>query len=238
MFFIEENDKPMALEKLFNIIKIKDNRIIVPMQIDKNKNKLDKDKLEKSSISKIDKNDNIKKAKKTKKFLDKTKTKKIVLSKKIKENEIYVNMLYSYGYEIVDGRWLFEALSYKVLDYIVNSKDLKKEEIEVSILVNNLTEYTLANIKKIAQEYKLLNIVTNHMEKFKKIEEKIYNENGLMITVTNNKKKSLKKSQIILNIDFPKELLNEYFIYEDAIIVNICGNMKITKKRFNRNSNK
>ena len=153
MFFIEENDKPMALEKLFNIIKIKDNRIIVPMQIDKNKDKLDKDKLEKSSISKIDKNDNIKKAKKTKKFLDKTKTKKIVLSKKIKENEIYVNMLYSYGYEIVDGRWLFEALSYKVLDYIVNSKDLKKEEIEVSILVNNLTEYTLANIKKIAQEY-------------------------------------------------------------------------------------
>ena len=147
-------------------------------------------------------------------------------------------MLYSYGYEIVDGRWLFEALSYKVLDYIVNSKDLKKEEIEVSILVNNLTEYTLANIKKIAQEYKLLNIVTNHMEKFKKIEEKIYNENGLMITVTNNKKKSLKKSQIILNIDFPKELLNEYFIYEDAIIVNICGNMKITKKRFNRNGNK
>ena len=73
MFFIEENDKPMALEKLFNIIKIKDNRIIVPMQIDKNKDKLDKDKLEKSSISKIDKNDNIKKAKKTKKFLDKTK---------------------------------------------------------------------------------------------------------------------------------------------------------------------
>ena len=161
-----------------------------------------------------------------------------MLSKKVKENETYVNMLYSYNYEIIDGKWLFEAMSYKILEYIINLRELKKEEIEVSILVNNLTEYTLENIKKLAQEYKLINIVTNHIEKFKKIEEKIYNEIGLMLTVTNNKKKSLSKSQIILNIDFPKDMLNQYYIYENAIIINICGDMKIYKKRFNRNSNK
>ncbi len=54
-----------------------------------------------------------------------------------------------------------------------------------------------------------------------------------MIIVTNNKKKSLSKSKIILNIDFPKELLNKYNIYENAILVNIRGNMKIARKRFN-----
>ena len=203
MYYIEENDKPKALEKIFKIIKVKDSKIFIPIYED-SKN-------------------TIKVAKKTKKILDKTRSKKLVLSKKVKENETYVNMLYSYNYEIIDGKWLFEAMSYKILEYIINLRELKKEEIEVSILVNNLTEYTLENIKKLAQEYKLINIVTNHIEKFKKIEEKIYNEIGLMLTVTNNKKKSLSKSQIILNIDFPKDMLNQYYIYENAIIINICG---------------
>ncbi len=54
-----------------------------------------------------------------------------------------------------------------------------------------------------------------------------------MITVANNKRKSLAKAPIILNIDFPKELLNKYNIYDEAIIINLKGNMKINSKRFN-----
>ena len=114
-----------------------------------------------------------------------------------------------------------------------NLKNIKKEDTEISILVNYITQNTLENIKKIARQYKRLNIVTNHIEKFKKIEEELYNKEGIMIIVTNNKKKSLSKSKIILNIDFPKELLNKYNIYENAILVNIRGNMKIARKRFN-----
>ena len=41
------------------------------------------------------------------------------------------------------------------------------------------------------------------------------------------------KSQIILNIDFPKELINKYNIQDEAIIVNVKGTVKINKKRFN-----
>lgn len=41
------------------------------------------------------------------------------------------------------------------------------------------------------------------------------------------------KSQIILNIDFPKELINKYNIKEDAIVVSIKEKIKINKKRFN-----
>ena len=141
--------------------------------------------------------------------------------------------MYTYGFDIVDGKWLFEVISCEVLDYIVNLENIKKEDTEISILVNYITQNTLENIKKIARQYKRLNIVTNHIEKFKKIEEELYNKEGIMIIVTNNKKKSLSKSKIILNIDFPKELLNKYNIYENAILVNIRGNMKIARKRFN-----
>ena len=71
------------------------------------------------------------------------------------------------------------------------------------------------------------------MRKFKKLENDLVEEDGIIITITNNKKKSLMKSHIILNIDFPRELLNKYMIKDDSIIVNIREKVKINKKRFN-----
>lgn len=216
MYYIEKTDKLKIFERLFKIIKIQENKLILPI-----------------GQSNLKENQSIQLANKTHKVLKKTRSNKIVLSKDLQKNQVYVNMLYSYGYDIVDGKWLFEAISAKVFDYIADKKQITKSQTPISILVNNLTDYTLENIKILANDYKNLNIVTNHIEKFKKIENQIYDEQGLMITVTNNKKKSLAKSNMILNIDFPKELLNKYNIFDEAIIVNINGNMKIDKKRFN-----
>ena len=67
----------------------------------------------------------------------------------------------------------------------------------------------------------------------RKIEKEIYEKNGILILTSNNQKKSLSKSQIILNLDFNKEVLNKYKINENAIIINLEGNMKIDSKRFN-----
>ena len=103
----------------------------------------------------------------------------------------------------------------------------------ISFLINDLTEVEFENIKIFAKKYKTVNIVTNHIEKFKKLENDLVEEDGIIITITNNKKKSLMKSHIILNIDFPRELLNKYMIKDDSIIVNIREKVKINKKRFN-----
>ena len=100
-------------------------------------------------------------------------------------------------------------------------------------MINDLTDIEFENIKILARKYKTINIVTNHIEKFKRLEKQLQENEGIIITITNNKKKSLMKSQIILNIDFPKELINKYNMQDDAIIVNVKGNAKINKKRFN-----
>ena len=121
MYYIENNDKPRFLESMFKIIKIEGNKLILPL---KTKN------INKKYLAKL--------ARKTKKILDKTKSKKIVLSKILKENEEYKNILYTYGFDIVDGKWLFEVISCEVLDYIVNLKNIKKED---TVMV----EYTYTN---------------------------------------------------------------------------------------------
>ena len=144
-----------------------------------------------------------------------------------------MNILKDENFEIVDGRWLFEVLICEVLDYIIEFKGMKKELLSVSILVNNISENVIEAIRKIAKEYKRLNIVTNYTEKFKKIEEQILQEDGIMITVGNNKKKGISKSDIVLNIDFSSNVINLYNIYENAIIINIKNKVVINKKRFN-----
>ncbi len=214
MFYIEKNDKPNWLEKKLNLIKIQDNTIILPITKEIGNKKIEK------------------LAQKTRKAIQKySNSKKIVLSKEMYNEQIYLNYLNTYGLEIQDGRWLFEILLPDTVEYIIDKKKIEKTNI--SIMINDLTDIELENIKILAKKYKSINIVTNHIEKFRKLEKQLDENEGIIITITNNKKKSLMKSQIILNIDFPQELINKYNIYDDAVIVNLKGNIKINKKRFN-----
>lgn len=216
MFYIEKNDKPTWIEKIIPIIKVENNTIKLPYKENINQNKIEK------------------LAQKTKKILEKNSTsKKVVLSKEIQKENLYINYLNTYGLKIQDGRWLFEILITDIIEYIINKKNLETSKLKISMLINDITDFEIENIKLLAKKYKNLNIVTNHIEKIKKIEEKLLEKEGIMITVTNNRKKSLVKSDIIYNVDFPEEILNKYVIKDDAIIINLRGKMKIKKKRFN-----
>ena len=151
MYCIQESDKPQFFFRIFNIVQLIGNKIILPVICD--------EQLSPSKSYKL--------AKKTKKILDKTISKRIVISKNIQKQEEYINLLKYYDFEIIDGKWLFEVLSCKILDNIIKQKKLKKQELTVSILINDLTENMIANIKQIAKEYKRVNIITNNIRKFK-----------------------------------------------------------------------
>ena len=78
----------------------------------------------------------------------------------------------------------------------------------------------------------MVNVVTNKMNYLKKIQTKLYNEQGIIITATNNKKKALFRAKLIINVDCPEELLNKYVIYDNSILINLEEEVKIKKKRF------
>lgn len=215
MRYVQETDKPSKIKKFFNYIQVQDNHIILPIQ----EEKID---IKKAEIL----------ANRTIKILNKNNTKKIVLSKTMKKQEKYINFLISKKIEIVDSKWLFEVLSYEVIEYILNKRKQKKEFSEITVLINENTFMEIDIIKLFAKSFKRVNIVSKEIEKFKKLEEQLQ-EQGIIITVSNNKRTSLKKAEIILNIDFSKETINKYNIYENAVIINIQGNVKIDKKRFN-----
>ena len=218
MYYIQESDKPVLVAKMFNIIELVEDKIILPV----------------SSKEIIDNRKANTLVKRIKKILEKTDCKTVIVSKYLKGQEKFMELLSNYMINVIDGKWLFSVLSDRVLDYIVKKKNLKKEEVNVSFLVNkDYSDYLIENIKKVVNTYKSINIVTPNLGKFKKLERDILEKEGTMITVTNNKKKSLMRSKIILNFDFKTNEINKYNIPDDSIIVNFKGDVDINKKRFN-----
>ena len=215
MFYIEENDKPTLIEKILIKPKVARNKIIIPIE---------KDEITDKRQEKL--------ARRVLKLLKKSNSKKIVLSKQINKLEGFKKFLERQNYIIVKGKWLYKMLVPEIMEYILKRENWKKEETSIHILVNDTTDVAVQNILEFAKEYKELTIITNHLDKFKKIEEKILEESGINITVMNNKKKSLSRANLIINYDFPKELINQYVINEKAIILNLPGKLKINKKRF------
>ena len=167
------------------------------------------------------------------KMLDKDESNIVVLSKYLYGISDLKNYLYSNNVDILSGRFLFKCLSYKVIEYVFKCWDIDLELGETTILVNDFTELNKDIIIYIAKRIKRLNIVTNHIDRFKKIEEYLYNEYGIILNISNNKRKSLLKSKLILNFDFPEELVNKYRMYDEAVLVNICEKINISRKRFN-----
>lgn len=205
-YYLEEMDKP----KIFRSkLKIENDCFKIGLNIEKNKN-----------IQKLINR------------LNQLEANNVVLSKELLKNKGLINSFNASNIKIFDGKWLIKYLAIDILNYIILQKDIKKQETEIAVTLNEITDLSIEIIKILSKQYKKLTIVTNHIEKLKKIEKEIYDREGILIIISNNKNKSLLKAQIILNMDFNKELLNQYRIFDDAIILNLEGDMKIDSIRF------
>ena len=156
---------------------------------------------------------------------------KIVLSNELSENEKVMNFLKEKKLQLLNGRNIFKMLAYETIEYIVKLKNIDIEKQDVSILLNNLNNNYYEVIMKIAKKVKSIKIVTNNINQFKKLESDLYKV-GINIIITNNKRKSIEKSNLILNFDFDEETLNQYRLYRKAIVINYNEKNEIISKGF------
>ena len=173
-----------------------------------------------------DKNKRIKKN--LEKFLKIYGIKTVCISKDLEEDKFFEE----FDLNILNGKWLYKYLIFNYIKYISKEQEKRLQEIEVSFLVNQITELDLENIEEISKEVKIVNVITNSTIRIKKLAEKLYSENGVIINTIKNHKKSLIKSNIIINIDFSEEELNKYLIPRKAIIINIGPKTKVKNKGF------
>jgi len=218
----ESNDELSINKKIPKVI----NQIII--KIKKKVNIITKKQIDKNYIYIIPNvnNQNVQK-RLQKKLIREQKDIQIVLSKKIKS----LNLQFRKA-RIIDGKRVKKYAIEEILKYIVNLSQNKNQKLQFQDIYFLQKEHnfeTIYMIESLKDKVKTINIITNDIRKYKKIEDNLYNE-GYLITVSNNKKKSLKKAKIIINMDFLKEELSSYIINRNSIIINFT-NEKIDNLR-------
>lgn len=153
-------------------------------------------------------------------------SKDIVLSNLLMENNQFINILENIDYNILNGKWLYKFLCYDIVSKIAYVKNKKISDLEITILSNKDSEINIENIKLLASECKILNIVTENLDKFKYIENMLFNEYGNMINVSTNNLKTCRYSDIVLNFDFSLEKIKKCNFKKGATVV------QFTKEKF------
>ena len=154
-----------------------------------------------------------------------------VISKELKKEE-NLKVLNKFSIKYCKGHLAKKDLIFKVLEYISKLQSNKINQREITILVNKNTKTNIDIIEKLAIESKILKIVSKEFNNFKELEKNLYDEKGIAIQFSSNYKKSLKKSDIIINLDFNEKEINEYNINSNAIIINIEDKIRIKSKSF------
>lgn len=170
--------------------------------------------------------------KKLDKFLKIDVTKNVCVCDKLMQNTQFMSYLNVKNLNIIDGRWLFKYMMLDVTKFVCEKLNLLMETQEISILTNENDMVIFENINRLAENVKNINIITREPKKFKKLEEKLHKEKGLIIRITNNFKKPFLKPNIILNLNFVQEDLNKLNFPRNSTIINFENNLKINQKSF------
>lgn len=213
LFYLQESGNKIntALNKITE--RKENNKIILEMPI----NKKVKDKKIKKIIKK----------------LEKYNLRTVALSENLYSIEKFRKALQAKNINIIDGTYLFKQSVEDIIYYICKNSNIDIEKVEISILTDDASDINKKIINNLAPKVKTLNIITNSSQYFKKTEEYLYNEYGIIVKISNKYKTAIRATNIIINLDFTEEEINKYLIPTKSIIINAKGNVKIKSKRFN-----
>lgn len=156
----------------------------------------------------------------------------IVIGNNLKNNLELMKFINSLNIPICNGRWLFKYLVIQILEYIEIIQQKRINEQRIVLITDNYNELVEFYIRYLANKVKNLKIITDKSKKFKMLEEELYNEDGTVIAISQNRRKALQNIDIIINFDYNQEKINEFNIEEKAIIVNLKEKIAINTKRF------
>lgn len=155
-----------------------------------------------------------------------------VISKELENSNIY-KIMDVYKVRYVTEEKVKKLLLISTLEYIAKLQKSDINLLDVTILVKSNSDINLFLIEQISRLVKSLKIVSINIYKFRKLEEKLYNELGIAIQFSNSYKKSLEKANIIINLDYSEIEINEYNICNNAIIINCTkDNVKVKSRLF------
>lgn len=171
---------------------------------------------------------------KVSKIIKKLEIDNIVFSNELIYTEFSFRVIDNLDKETVcDGRKLMIYMQYDILIYILNIQKIDANSVDVYFLIKKDNDLNLQFLSKFIENCKTVNIVTNDIARFKEVQERIYENENILIGISNNKSKALKRARYILNINMDENDIKKYKVNRDAIIINLKNMVYYNNPGFN-----
>ena len=131
-----------------------------------------------------------------------------------------------------NGKIIMKKSLIKIFEYIFRLNNVNINLENVYILVNEYNKQNTYIINELIEKFKTVNIITDNIKRYKRMENYWYSK-GVLITVSNNRRKSLRNAKYIINIDFDKNKILMYNINSNSIIINLIDEFISIKSNFN-----
>lgn len=151
----------------------------------------------------------------------------IIYSKGIEETLNCSKILRKYT-----GKILMKKLIFQIIELIYSIVPGRTELDDIYVFLNAYSPENIRIIEEFVSKFKNVNIITSNISKFKILEKK-YEREGILITVSNNKRKSAVKAGVIVNVDFDNKSFNKYVINTNAIVINLNNEKNMGNSHFN-----
>lgn len=156
---------------------------------------------------------------KVRKLISKYKIDNIVFSKELEKRLHIFEEDVPKKLHLLDGSGVMPYLIKEILEYIAIKQNKKIELEDLYLCMNEPKQIYLDNISYLSHYFRNIHIITPYINKFEKVTQKIEEKENIVVTISNNKKKSMKKAKWIINFDFSKDEIKQYSIYRKAIII-------------------
>lgn len=148
----------------------------------------------------------------------------IVLSEELRQNEDFLqefqsNRKVEKEAHILDGTEMMPYLIKDIVEFISQKQGKMPELEDLYLLIKNEEYRYRDNILFLAQHFKTVNIVTASLKAYQKFAKQLEEKQDIIVTVTNNKKKSLKRAKWIINFDLTTQEIQKYAINRTATII-------------------
>ena len=160
---------------------------------------------------------------KIQKMMKKYKITDLILEDNLRQNIEFMKLLCQdetiQKVSILNEKGMMPYLIKEMIEFILDKQGGKSELEDIYLLVQKENESYRENIRFLSSYFKTVNIITSCISQYQQFANKLEEKEDIILTVTNNKKKSLRKAKWIVNFDIPIEEMKKYTIYREATIL-------------------
>lgn len=134
--------------------------------------------------------------------------------------------------KMINGKKLMEYMEFDIMKYILEKQKHSMKQEDIYIIFKKDNSLKLNFLVRFIENFRMTNIVTNDIARLKNVQDNLLDNENILISVSNNKKKALRRAKYVLNVNLTTEELAKYNINRNAVIINIRENVKYSNPGF------